>query len=159
MCKIVPITKDYITPINHLYQKYISFLEDDYNEDTLADLIKRTYPFFCVILSDTSSFVGFLYLDNIIGNSRSLHSAEINVCIHPKFWGDFTKNNAATILDYCFKQFNLIKIKACIYPENGRVKKLLDLAGFQKEATLHNETVRKGKLQDIEIYSIYRKGI
>ena len=50
-----------------------------------------------------------------------------------------------------------MKIKALVYPENFRVKTLLKLTGFEKEALLKNETLRKGKLQDIEVYSLFNK--
>lgn len=145
----------YLKSVNHLYTKYMKYIEDDYNEDTIAGLITRTTPFFWVILSDTS-FAGFVYLENIIGNSKSLHSAEITTCFHPDFWGDFSKYSAKIFLKQCFDKFGFQKIKAVVYPENFRVKKLLQLSGFQKEAELKNETLRNGKSQDLEIYSVFK---
>jgi RimJ/RimL family protein N-acetyltransferase len=50
----------------------------------------------------------------------------------------------------------LFKIKAQIYPDNFRVKNLLKDAGFNYESTLINETLRAGKLQNIEVYSLYK---
>jgi RimJ/RimL family protein N-acetyltransferase len=50
----------------------------------------------------------------------------------------------------------LYKVKAQIYPQNFRVKTLLKNSGFIYEATLKNETLRAGKPQDIEVYSLYR---
>ena len=43
-----------------------------------------------------------------------------------------------------------------MYPDNYRVKTLLKNAGFVKEALLKNETLRNGKLQDIEVYAVFK---
>lgn len=156
MIRFIQFSPQYITPINRLYNKYNNYLEDDYNEDTLAGLIHRTYPFFWVVLSD-SSFAGFVYLENIIGCSKKLHSAELTTCIEPRFWGDFTKKGAEIFLNKCFQEFGFTKLKALVYPENQRVKGLLKSAGFEKEALLKSETQRRGCPQDIEIYSLFNQ--
>ena len=155
MINFLHITPEYLPQICHLYEKFKKYLEDDYNEDTLAGIIQRTYPFFHVVLSDTS-FAGFVYLENLKGSSEELHSAELVTCIHPLYWGDFTKQAAKIYIEKCFREFGLKKIKALIYPDNFRVKKLLESAGFKKEAELKSETKRFGKEQDIELYSIMR---
>ena len=156
MIKFQQINSLYLPLCNRLYSKYITFLEDDYNEDTLADIVSRVYPFFWIILSN-KTFAGFVYLDNIIGNQNKMHSAELTTCVDPRFWGDFTKQGAKIFLEKCFKEFQFTKIKALIYPQNQRVKTLLKTSGFVKEATLKSETLRRGCLQDIEIYSLFNQ--
>ncbi len=145
-----------------LYTKYLKYLEDDYalNGLTVYDyfynLVQRTAPFFFVIVErDTVS--GFVYLDNIIGNCNMFHSAELTTCFDRRFWGDYTKECAKFFINYCFENYGLKKIKALVYPDNNRVKTLLKKSGFVKEALLKNETLRNGKLQDIEIYSVFKK--
>ena len=155
MINFINFTPEYFTCSNQLYEKYRRFLEDDYNEDTFAGIINRCYPFFRIILSDTS-FAGFVYLENITGNSKKLNSAEIVTCVHPKFWGKFTKQCAQIFLNKCFEEFKFRKIKALVFPDNKRVISILSDSGFSKEATLKSETMRFGKEQDIEIYSIMR---
>lgn len=150
------INSSYLPQANHLYTKYKHFLEDDYNEDTLTGTINRVYPFFWFILSD-NAFAGFVYLDNIIGNRNRMHSAEITTCIEPRFWGEFTRNGANIFLKKCFEEFDFTKIKALIYPQNQRVKSILKFSGFEKEATLKSETIRRGCYQDIEVYSIFNQ--
>ncbi len=157
MCKFVQVKPEYFEQLNHLYKKYMKYLEDDYNEDTLAGIINRTAPFFWVILtSSDNSFAGFVYLENITGNQKALHSAEITTCFHPDYWGDFSKYCAKIFLKQCFTQLGLKKVKAVIYPQNHRVKTLLKLSGFKKEAELKSETLKDGKLQDLEIYSLFK---
>lgn len=158
MCKFVQFRAEYADSINRLYKRYMKYLEDDYNEDTLAGLINRTYPFFWAILTTSdNSIAGFVYLENIIGNSHKMHSAEITTCFHPKFWGDFSKYCAKIFLKNCFDKFGFSKIKALVYPENFRVKTLLKQSGFVKEAELKSETFRNGKAQDIEVYSLFKQ--
>ena len=156
MIRFTQITPMYFPQTNRLYSKYMDFLEDDYNEDTLAGLIQRVHPFFWLVFSN-DTFAGFVYLDNIIGNKNKLHSAELTTCIEPRFWGDFTKQGAKIFLNKCFQEFNFTKIKALVYPQNHRVKTLLKISGFEQEATLKSETIRRGCNQDIEIYSIFNQ--
>lgn len=142
-----------------LYIKYSKFLDDDFAQNNLTiydyflNLIQKTL-FFVIVEEETVS--GFVYLDNFIGNDKKLHSAELTTCFDKRFWGNYTKACARIFLDYCFETYKFEKIKALVYPENFRVKTLLKLAGFEKEALLKGETLKNGRLQDIEIYS-YRK--
>ena len=141
-----------------LYVRYSKFLEDDYAYDGLPvniyfeNLIKRTFPFFFIIV-EQNEVAGFVYLDNFIGNSKRLHCAELVTCFFKKYWGDYTKICARIFLNYCFDVLGLKKIKALVYPENVRISSLLKCAGFEKEAILKSETLRNNKLQDIFVYS------
>ena len=141
-----------------LYIKFSKYLDDDYalNNQSVLDYfynLASTTLFFIILEGDTVS--GFVYLDNIIGDSDRLHSAELTTCFDKRFWGDYTKMCAQIFLNNCFQIYGFKKIKASVYPDNFRVKTLLKAAGFNKEALLKNETLRKNKLQDIEVYSIF----
>ena len=139
-----------------LYEKSIKFLDDDYALDgcSLGGYFKKliSNTLFYVIVQD-SKVCGFVYLDNIVGDSKNLHSAEITACIDRTYWGVFPKICAVLFLSFCFENLGFKKIKALVYPENYRVKTLLKFAGFEFEALLKGETMRNNKLQDIEVYS------
>ncbi len=141
-----------------LYTKYSKYLDDDYARNGLSiyeyfeNLAKNTYPFFYVITED-DKVCGFVYLDNIIGDSERLHSAELTTCFDRRVWGNYTKLCALIFLNFCFNKLGFKKIKALVYPENFRVKTLLKYAGFKQEGLLKGETLRNNKLQDIEIYA------
>lgn len=156
MCRFVQPRKSNTLPLSQIHERFYKFMEDDYNKDTLAGTIDKVYPFFWEVWTAENELAGFVYLDNITGNDKKFHSAEITTCIHPKYWGIFTKYCAKIFLKQCFDKFGFEKIKALVYPQNFRVKKLLNDSGFIKEAVLVNETKRNGKPQDIEIYSIFR---
>lgn len=141
-----------------LYAKYSKFMDDDYALDGKSEyeyfenLVKSTLPF-CFVIVERDEVAGLVYLNNIIGDSKKLHSAELTTCFKRKYWGDYTKLCAKIFINFCFEKCGFHKIKALVYPENFRVKTLLKFAGFEKEALLKGETLRNNKLQDVEIYS------
>ena len=156
---LTPLEKPaYFEQALFLYSKYSKYLDDDYARDGLSilqyfeQLVKKTFPFFYVIVEE-DAVVGFVYLDNIIGDSNNFHSAELTTCFNKKVWGNYTKLCALIFLNFCFNKLGFKKIKALVYPENHRVKALLKYSGFKKEGLLQDETKRNNKLQDIEIYA------
>lgn len=172
MLKFKPITvnrKDgcfknieYLPRIMFLYRRYEKFLKDDYavQEDSFFEyfvsMVEDLSPYFWVILAD-EDVAGFVYLENFTGDMLQKHGAEITTCFDKKYWGGFTYYAALVFFDYCFEKLGLKKIKALIYPENFRVIRLLKRCGFEKEGLLKSETIRSGRLQDIEVYSLISK--
>lgn len=166
MCKFIPITPDkkssffslrYIPQILACYNRFSRFLQDDFTGCT-----KNTIPqflfssFLYAVLSFNDTFMGFVFLDNFIGNNSRNFSAELTTCFEPKAWGSFTRYSAKIFLKKVFDEFGLYKIKALVYSQNYRTAALLKSAGFVYESTLKNETLRNGTPQDIDIYAIYR---
>lgn len=170
MCKFIQANFDlidrtiftlrYIPNIKKCCRLYLSYLLDDFSiadKDDVYNFIQKRIPYFWFILSaKTDEFMGFVYLDNFVGNDRQLYSAELTTCFDKKAWGVFTRYSAKFFLKKCFDDFGLYKIKAQIYPDNFRVKMLMKNCGFVKESVLKNETLRFGKPQDIEVYALYR---
>ncbi|MBQ3310624.1 GNAT family N-acetyltransferase [bacterium] len=151
----------FIEDVFRLYQKYNRYLNDDFvKEKSLLDVvintIERNTPFFWVILKD-NKFAGFVFLENIIGSDKNIHSAEITTCFKKEYWGHFTGLAAKKFIKYCFKKLKLKKLKAIVYSENFRAFSILKSAGMSLEAELKAETMKNGKLQDVKIYSILNK--
>jgi RimJ/RimL family protein N-acetyltransferase len=149
----------YISEIQKCYRKYYKYLQDDFNQANEVDIqkfIKEKSPYFWMISTFDNEFMGFVFLDNFVGNEKCLYSAELTTCFDKKAWGSFTRYSAKIFLKKCFDELGLFKIKAQIYPDNFRVKNLLKDAGFNYESTLIKETLRAGKPQDIEVYSLYK---
>ena len=165
MCIFINITPHnlfsnlhYIPLIHDCNKKYFKYLQDDFSNfenDTLS-YVKYCSPYFWVILDKNTQFMGFVSLDNFVGGGNVLYSAELTTCFEKQAWGSFTKYSAKIFLKKCFDELGLFKIKAQIFPDNFRIKKLLKCAGFEYESTLKSETLRNGKPQDIDIYSLYR---
>lgn len=152
---------EYLPKLMFLYRRYEKFLKDDYAQDGedsfweyFLNLVEEVSPYFWVIL-ESDEVAGFVYLENFTGNSKYKHCAEITTCFDKKYWGGFTYYAAVVFFNYCFETLGLKKIKALIYPQNFRVIKLLTRCGFSKEALLKSETLRGGKFQDIEVYSLF----
>lgn len=151
---------NFIEDIYNLYKKYDKYLNDDFvKEDLLENIletIENSYPFFWVVLSN-EDFAGFVFLENLVGNAKKIHSAEITTCFKPEFWGDFTKKVAKKFTRYCFKKLDLKKLKAKVFKENVRAASILRAAGMKFEAELKAETMKNGKSQDILIYSVIKR--
>lgn len=150
---------EYLSNVIFLYMRYARFLNDDYApEINYSNIIAKIEScgslFFIVLDSSGSDFAGFIYIDNLIGNSEILHGGEITVCFEKKYWGKFTKCVADKFFDYCFNILKFKKIKAQIYPFNSRVRALLKYSGFKKDGILRGETVKNGELSDVEVYSL-----
>ncbi len=165
MCKFINLSANYLLTLRYMpdvercFRKYYKYLQDDFSPPFLCNitiLINEKSTFFRVITDFYGKFMGFVYLDNFTGNEKYLYSAELTTCFDRCAWGSFTRYSAKIFLKKCFDELGLYKIKAQIYPENHRVRTLLKNSGFVYEATLKNETLRCGKPQDIEVYSLYR---
>lgn len=174
MCKFINLIIDkknlifknthYLSNVIFLYSRYSKYLNDDYAQGNtflnVLNIIENSSTLFFVVLSKKNNeFAGFIYLDNLTGNANELHGAEISACFEKKYWGSFTKRTALKFLDYCFNELKLKKIKAQIYPFNHRVKTLLKFAGFKSDGILRGETLKNGKLADIEVYSLLEEDL
>ncbi len=161
MCKFLQVNETisflhYIPYVEKCYHKYFKYFQDDFLHINLGNLICNVLPFFWIILDYSDNFMGFVFLDNFVGNDGKVFSAELTTCFDKKAWGAFTRYSAKIFLKKCFDELGLYKIKAQIYPDNFRIRNLLKDCGFVYESTLKNETLRGGKPQDIEVYSLYR---
>ncbi|MDE6137953.1 MAG: GNAT family N-acetyltransferase [Candidatus Gastranaerophilales bacterium] len=160
MCKFIQILSPssllhYIPFVERCFRKYSKYFQDDFIQNNCLNL-ESICPNFWIILDYSNNFMGFVYLDNFIGSNEKLFSAELTTCFDKKAWGIYTRYSAKIFLKKCFDEFGLFKIKAQIYPDNFRIRNLLKDCGFEYESTLKNETLRNGKPQDIEVYSLYR---
>ncbi len=161
MCKFVSLRKNcalrYIPQVIACYKRFSKYLQDDFSpsKNNIISLL-LCIPYFYIILSYDDVFMGFVFLDNFVGDNSTNFSAELTTCFEPKAWGVFTRYSAKFFLKKAFDELGLYKIKALVYPQNHRTSVLLKSAGFEYETTLKNETVNNNKLQDIDVYSIYR---
>ena len=146
----------YIPDIKTCYEKYSKYLQDDFANHDFFTHLEEISPYIWAILDYEGTFMGFVYLDNFTGNKTHIYSAELTTCFDKKAWGSFTRYSAKFFLKKCFDELGLYKIKANIYPDNFRISTLLKSAGFKYETTLPKETIRFGKLQDIDQYALYR---
>lgn len=149
----------YIKLINELNLKYSKFLFDDFFEKSdlkIKTFIDKFCPYFWLVMDRYDNFAGFVFLDDFVGNEEELFSAEVSVCFTKRYWGNFVRYCSKIFFKMCFDVFGFYKIKAQFYPQNKFARMLLQDCGFVYEVRLPKETLKNGKPQDIEVYSLYR---
>lgn len=166
MCRFVQITSypkstadfysHYIHKILNCYDKYLRYLQDDFANTNSIEIIMSKIPYLWAICDRQYNFMGFAFLDNFVGNDYCFYSAELTVAFRRCAWGNFTKYSGKIFLKKCFDTFGFQKIKAQVYPDNARIKQLLKSTGFSYTVTLPAETLRKGRQQDIDVYTLNR---
>ena len=86
----------YIPLIKKCWAKYSKYIQDDFSslEDNNSILHLFDNVMFWVVLDYEENFMGFVFLDNFVGNKNKLYSAEITTCFDKKAWGSFTRYSA-----------------------------------------------------------------
>lgn len=98
--------------------------------------------------------------DKIIGTiglwrmQKEHHRAEIGYMLHPAYWNRGIISEAIeAALDYAFRKLNFHSIEAQLTPENKGSVRVLEKAGFKKEAHLTENYFYNGEFSDTAIYS------
>jgi len=85
-------------------------------------------------------------------------SAEIGYWLGEKYWNKGIVTEAVKqMLDYAFANFPLQKIFAPIFDFNISSQKVLEKAGFEREAILKQGAIKNGKIIDLHYYSYIKK--
>lgn len=86
--------------------------------------------------------------------------AEIGYAMKPEFWGKGFMQEALTkVIEFGFKEFRLHSIEANVNPANLSSIKLLEKAGFKREAYYREDYLFNGKFLDSAIYSLLETDI
>ncbi|MDR1543495.1 MAG: GNAT family N-acetyltransferase [Prevotellaceae bacterium] len=84
-------------------------------------------------------------------------SAELGYWLGEKYWnrGIITKA-VGQMAEYAFNNFQLHKIYAPVFDFNIASQKVLQKAGFEREAILKQVAIKNGKIIDLHYYSLFR---
>ncbi len=87
-------------------------------------------------------------------------SAELGYFIGENYWGKGIATEAVKqMVSYAFTNFpHLHKIYATPFDFNTASQKVLQKAGFEREAILKQAAIKNGKIVDMHYYSFFRKG-
>ena len=86
------------------------------------------------------------------------YSVEIGYWIGEPFWGKgIISAELKEMTTYTFKKFKYNRIFASVFEGNKASEKVLQKAGYKKEATLRKSVYKKEKFLDQHIYSILRE--
>lgn len=85
-------------------------------------------------------------------------SAEIGYWIGQPFWGNGFATEAVNLMTgYLFSNFSEIeKIYALVFSTNKASMRVLEKAGFEKEAALKRALKKDGNILDLSYYSIFK---
>lgn len=89
-----------------------------------------------------------------LGEDVYRHSAEIGYWLGEPFWGRGIASRAvAAMVDWGFENFNLLRIHACVFSENPASMRVLEKAGFEREATMRRAVVKNGRVMDQVLFA------
>jgi [ribosomal protein S5]-alanine N-acetyltransferase len=85
-------------------------------------------------------------------------NAEIGYWLGEAFWGKGIMTDALKgMLVYAFGNFNFIRIYAGVFETNPASMRVLEKAGFQKEAIHRKAILKNGRILDEHVYSIFKE--
>lgn len=107
----------------------------------------------CICLKEESSvYVGNIGLWRI---EKENYRAEIGYMLEPSLHGKGLMYEAVeAVVDYGFREMKLHSIEGCLDPRNIASAKLLEKAGFVKEAHFKENYYLRGSFADTVVYSI-----
>lgn len=83
--------------------------------------------------------------------------AEIGYVLSSDYWGKgLTTEAAKEIIQFGFKQMDLIRIQAKCFSENIASERVMQKCGMSLEGTMRKAMFIKGKHQDLKMYSIVK---
>jgi ribosomal-protein-alanine N-acetyltransferase len=90
--------------------------------------------------------------------NKEHHRAEIGYAMFPEYWGKgFMTEAINKVIDYGFSEIKFHSIEANVNPNNLPSIKLLERAGFIREAYFKENYYFNGKFVDSAIYSLVNK--
>jgi [ribosomal protein S5]-alanine N-acetyltransferase len=85
-------------------------------------------------------------------------TAEIGYWLGEEFWGRGIATEALNAMTgYAFSQFDLVRIQASVFEWNPASMRVLEKAGYQREAVLKQNVTKDHHIMDEYIYSLIRE--
>lgn len=96
--------------------------------------------------------IGLLFKDDIYRKN-----AEIGYWLGEPYWGlGIISDAIKQVVNHAFAQYEINRIYAGVFEYNPASMRVLEKAGFEKEAILKKSLVKEGKLYDEHIYVKFR---
>ncbi|MFN3849048.1 MAG: GNAT family N-acetyltransferase [Spirosomataceae bacterium] len=96
--------------------------------------------------------IGLLFKDDIYRKN-----AEIGYWLGEPYWGlGIISETIKQVVNHAFAQYEINRIYAGVFEYNPASMRVLEKAGFEKEAILKKSLVKEGKLYDEHIYVKFR---
>lgn len=156
--------------INQIFPEEIQLLANNYNiAKNLRDVFPYPYTieaaisFLELAANGSLGYVFGIYKDDTFVGCCNLipqHdvyriNAEIGYWIGEPYWRKGYATEAVKLLvNYAFKELDLLRVYAYIFEYNGASMQVLEKAGFHKEAIIKSSIIKEGKIFDEHLYSI-----
>jgi ribosomal-protein-alanine N-acetyltransferase len=86
--------------------------------------------------------------------SQPNHAMELGYWLAEKYWGQGLMAEACQLLvSYCFATFEVQRIQARVIEGNAASVRVLEKIGFGYEGTLRSAILRRGRFEDVLIFS------
>lgn len=85
-------------------------------------------------------------------------SAELGYWLGEEYWGnDIMSKAVKQLVQYTFETLSFSKVFAMVFSSNAASMRVLEKAGFEKEAVLKSALIKNGVIMDFHYYSIIKK--
>lgn len=110
---------------------------------------ERQTNFAIEVDGDAAGAIGF-----VAGTDVERFSAEIGYWLGEQYWGRGIVTEALTLVTaHAFRSFNLLRLFALPFADNGASARVLEKAGYAREGTLKSSAVKYGVPRDQFIYA------
>ncbi|MBM3266684.1 MAG: GNAT family N-acetyltransferase [Candidatus Sericytochromatia bacterium] len=83
--------------------------------------------------------------------------AEIGYWLGEPFWGRGIASEAlVAVAGYAFERFDIVRLQAGVYSSNPASARVLEKAGFVREATMRWAIIKRGEIHDLWMYARLR---
>lgn len=111
---------------------------------------RPTMLFAMVVAGDAVGGIGFFP-----GADVERFSAEIGYWLGESYWGrGITVEAIRLVSGYAFETCNLLRLFALPFADNSRSTRVLEKAGYTREAVLRASSVKHGRVRDQALYAL-----
>lgn len=90
----------------------------------------------------------------ILGTDIHARSAEVGYWLGEPYWRRGIATGALqAFVPWCFREFDLVRIWAAVFEDNVASARVLEKAGFEREARLRRSAFKDGRVQDEWLYA------
>jgi RimJ/RimL family protein N-acetyltransferase len=90
-----------------------------------------------------------------VGTDIERYSAEIGYWIGEAYWGRGIASEALRLVsEYAFRDCGLLRLYALPFADNQQSMRVLEKAGYDREAILRSSSVKFGKPRDQALYAL-----
>ena len=101
-----------------------------------------------------NKMIGRCDLKNVVPH---VGRSEIGYALNQHYWGKgYATEAIRCVMTYAFDTMNLNRIAAECFTDNAASIHLLEKMGFVREGTVRQDTILRGKLEDIHLYGILK---